>query len=115
MPIHPHHGAKALEPEGVSEPAQEFVAAVFLADGFGDDGAELAHAAREPLRNAPSMERKIGAAAALSHDVLVWVCLVISRMLHVEQTGNKENRRGLLTPVSDQFITISFYNTSVMK
>jgi DNA-binding transcriptional ArsR family regulator len=36
-------------------------------------------------------------------------------MLHVEQTGNKENRRGLLTPVGDQFITTSFYNTSVMQ
>jgi DNA-binding transcriptional ArsR family regulator len=36
-------------------------------------------------------------------------------MLHVEQTRNKENRRGLLTPVGDQFITISFYNTSVMQ
>ena len=28
MPIHPHHRAEGLEPEGMGETAQEFVAAV---------------------------------------------------------------------------------------
>ena len=29
MPVHAHDGAERLEPEGMGEPAQEFVAAVF--------------------------------------------------------------------------------------
>jgi len=27
MPVHPHHGAEGLEPEGMCEPAQQLVAA----------------------------------------------------------------------------------------
>ncbi len=55
MPVHPHHGAKGLEPEGMREAAQQFVAAVMMDDRLAQDRAEARHACREPLRHAPAM------------------------------------------------------------
>jgi hypothetical protein len=39
MPIHAHHGAERLKPEWVRQPAQKFVAPVFVNDSFRDDGS----------------------------------------------------------------------------
>ncbi len=68
MPVHAHDGAEGLEPEGVCEPAQEFVAAIFDHDGFGDHRAELGHALAEPARHAAIVERQVRAASAARHQ-----------------------------------------------
>src|SRR5690606_37778062 len=52
VPVHAHDGAEGLEPEGMREPAQEFVAAVVIHDGLADDGAESRHALTQPSRDA---------------------------------------------------------------
>jgi hypothetical protein len=57
MPIHSHHSAEGLEPEGVRKAAQEFVTAVLMDDGFRDDRAQAAHPLRQPFRNVPAMQR----------------------------------------------------------
>ena len=61
MPVHPHDGAERLEPERMSEPAQEFVAAVIVHDRLGDHRAEPRHALAEPCRNPAAVKRQIGA------------------------------------------------------
>ena len=45
----------------MGEAAQQLVAAISMDDGLADDGAEPAHAAREPQRDPPAMQRQIGA------------------------------------------------------
>ena len=44
MPVHAHHGAEGLEPEGMREPAQQLVAPVVMDDRLADHGAEPRHA-----------------------------------------------------------------------
>jgi DNA invertase Pin-like site-specific DNA recombinase len=61
MPIHAHDRAKRLKPERMSEAAQQLVAAIVKDDRLADDGAEPAHAAREPQGHPPAMQRQIGA------------------------------------------------------
>lgn len=39
MPVHSHHRPERLEPEGMRQPAQQFVAAIFEDDCLGDHGA----------------------------------------------------------------------------
>ena len=57
MPIHSHHGAERLKPEGVGQSLQEFVAPVGLHNGLCNDRAECGHARRQPGRDTPAMER----------------------------------------------------------
>ena len=64
MPVHAHDGAERLEPEGMRQPAQEFVAAIVMDDRLGDDRAEPRHALAEPCRHPAAMKRQIGAACA---------------------------------------------------
>jgi hypothetical protein len=56
MPVHPHDGAERLEPEGVRQALQEFVAAVMVHDRLRDDGAERRHARRQPRRHTSAMQ-----------------------------------------------------------
>ena len=44
MPIHTHHGAKRLKPERMRQALQEFIAALMMHDGLGDDCPERRHA-----------------------------------------------------------------------
>jgi hypothetical protein len=67
MPIHPHHRAERLEPEGVGKAREELVAAVMEDDRLGDDRAELCHALRQPGGNATVVKRQIGASGATGH------------------------------------------------
>ncbi len=67
VPVHSHDGAEGLEPEGMSQAAQELVAPVLEDDGLGDDAPEASHAAGQPRRHAPAMERQIGASTR-PHD-----------------------------------------------
>src|SRR5690242_1330289 len=57
VPVHAHHRAERLEPEGMGEPPEELVASVMMHDGLGHDRAELRHAHPQPSGNAPRMER----------------------------------------------------------
>jgi hypothetical protein len=68
MPIHPHHNAEGLEPEGMGQTAQELVAAVVMDDRFGDHRAEPRHALAEPGRHPAAMQGQIGASRPSSHD-----------------------------------------------
>ena len=68
MPVHAHDRAEGLEPEGMGEAAQEFVAAVFEDDRLGDHGAEPRHALAEPLGHAAVMQRQVGATSAARHQ-----------------------------------------------
>src|SRR5262249_3768726 len=69
MPIHSHHGAKRLEPEGMRQPSQEFIAAIVVDDCLADHGAERGHPRRKPWRHMSAMQRKLSTAGALAHGV----------------------------------------------
>jgi hypothetical protein len=56
MPIHAHHGAEGLKPEGMRQPLQEFVAAVVMDHRLGHDGAQHGHARRQPGRHPSAMQ-----------------------------------------------------------
>ncbi len=70
MPVHAHDGAEGLEPEGMRDATEKFVAPVMNDDRLGNDGAEPGHAFAEPPGNPAAMKRKIGAASTLSHGLL---------------------------------------------
>ena len=89
MPVHAHDGAEGLEPEGVRQPAQEFVAAVVMHDGLADDGAERRHALAQPRRHAAAMEGKISAACSSCHVRL----RVIRRFECSKEMGASGHRR----------------------
>src|SRR5688572_3937022 len=59
MPVHPHHGAKRLEPEGVTQPGQKGVAPVVVNDRLGDRRPETGHTRRQPRRDTAPVQRKI--------------------------------------------------------
>ena len=67
MPVHAHDGAERLEPEGMRQTAQEFVASVMVDDRLRDDRAEPRHALAEPCRHPAVVKRQIGAARPSSH------------------------------------------------
>ena len=62
VPIHPHDGPEALEPERMRETGKKGISAVMGNDGFSDHGTELRHAIGKPARDVARMERKIGTA-----------------------------------------------------
>ena len=62
MPVHPHHRAERLEPEGMRQPAQQLVAAILEDDRLGDHRAEPGHAIAQPFRHAAAVKRQVGAA-----------------------------------------------------
>ena len=68
MPVHAHHRAKRLEPEGMGEPSQQLFASVFEHDRFDDYGAKAGHALPEPRWYAATMQRHVGTAGAFAHQ-----------------------------------------------
>src|SRR5262249_48857004 len=48
VPVHSHDGSEGLEPEGMCEPPEEFLAAIVMDDGFRNDSPEAGHAVGEP-------------------------------------------------------------------
>jgi hypothetical protein len=71
VPVHSHHGAERLEPEGVRQPLEEFVAAVVMDDCLRDDGPEAGHALGEPRGDASTMQREIGASGPPRHQLVL--------------------------------------------
>ena len=69
VPVHPHHRAEGLEPEGVSETAQQFVATILEDDRLADDGAQAGHAIAQPFGHPAAVKRQIGAAGASRHQL----------------------------------------------
>jgi hypothetical protein len=69
VPIHAHDRAKGLEPEGMRETAQEFIAAVVMHDGLADNGPKCRHAPAQPGGHASAVEGKICATCASCHGV----------------------------------------------
>lgn len=67
VPVHPHHGAEGLEPEGVGQAPQELVAAVMVDDRLGDHRAEPGHAPAEPGGHPAVMQGQIGTAGPFRH------------------------------------------------
>ena len=68
MPVHPHHRAERLEPEGMRQPAQQLVAAILEDDRLGDHRAQPGHAIAEPFRHAATVKRQVGAAGTAHHQ-----------------------------------------------
>src|SRR5512146_3237391 len=48
VPVHAHHGAERLEPEGITEAREKFRRAVVVEDGFDNRGAEGSHSLSQP-------------------------------------------------------------------
>jgi len=69
MPIHAHHGAERLEPERVSETAQQFVTAVMMDNRFADHRSEAGHPIGEPSGNLSSMQRQVGGSSSQGHQL----------------------------------------------
>src|SRR5687767_7850909 len=67
MPVHPHHRSEGLEPEWVCEPAQQLVTAVVVDDRLAHDSTKTSHAIPKPLRDASSVQGKVGAASSSRH------------------------------------------------
>src|SRR5689334_10729437 len=67
MPIHAHHGTERLEPEGMGEAPQQLVAAIMMDDGLADQRAQIGHPIRKPLRNATTVQRKVGRSGFIGH------------------------------------------------
>src|SRR3569832_1158277 len=70
MPVHPHHRAKRLEPEGMGQPAQHLIAAILQHNRLGDDGTQPGHALAQPSRHTTTVQRQVGAARALCHQAI---------------------------------------------
>src|SRR5512132_1953803 len=64
VPVHAHHRAEGLEPEGVSETPQQFVATILKDDRLADDGTQAGHAIAQPFGHSTTVERKICATGA---------------------------------------------------
>src|SRR6188768_4112665 len=71
MPVHPHHCAEGLEPEGIGKAAKQLIAAIMMHDSLAHDGAEPGHAVRQPGRHAATMQRQIGISGTSGHRHLV--------------------------------------------
>jgi hypothetical protein len=67
MPVHAHNGTERLEPERVSETAQQFVTAVMMDNRFADHRPEASHAVGEPLGNLSTVQREVGGSSPLGH------------------------------------------------
>ena len=67
MPIHSHHRAERLKPEGVRKTAQQFVPAIVVHDCLTDDRSQPRHPVGEPLWNVTPMKGQIGATGASRH------------------------------------------------
>ena len=67
VPVHAHDRAERLEPERMSKPTQQLVAAIRVDDRLADDRAEPGHAVREPQRHPPAVQRQIGASCSSGH------------------------------------------------
>jgi hypothetical protein len=67
VPVHAHHRPERLEPEGMCQPCQQFLASVVMHDGLADHGAQRRHAGHKPLRDPTAVKGDIGAAAAPGH------------------------------------------------
>ena len=68
MPVHPHHRAERLEPEGMRQPAQQLVAAILEDDRLGDHRAEPGHAIAQPFWHAATVKRQVGTAGTAHHQ-----------------------------------------------
>ncbi len=67
MPIHTHDGAEGLKPKRMRETPQQFIAAVFMNDGFCDHPPQGGHPGRQPRRHMSAMQGEASAACALMH------------------------------------------------
>src|SRR6202040_2736080 len=67
MPVHAHHGAKGLKPEGIGQPPQQLVASVVADNGLRHHGAKARHPIGEPTWNVPPVQRQIGVASPSCH------------------------------------------------
>jgi hypothetical protein len=67
MPVHSHDRAKRLEPEGVRQPAEQLLPAIFEYDRLCDDSAQPCHAIAEPFGHATTVKWQVGAARSPWH------------------------------------------------
>src|SRR5690606_13129525 len=65
MPVHPHDGAERLEPKGVREAMNEFVAPVVMDDGLAHDRAKASHPVAKPFGHTAAVKRKVSASRTL--------------------------------------------------
>jgi hypothetical protein len=67
VPVHAHDGPEKLEPEGMRQAREKFIAAVMMHDSFGDEPPECRHPSCEPGRYASAMQGKVSNACTLGH------------------------------------------------
>jgi hypothetical protein len=65
MPVHPHHRAERLEPERVSQAAQQFSATIVMDDRLAHHRAKARHAITEPFGHATAMQWEISTSRSL--------------------------------------------------
>ena len=68
MPVHSHHCAERLEPEGMRQPAQKLIAAILEDDRLGDHRAQPSHSIAQPFGHAAAVKRQVGATRTPHHQ-----------------------------------------------
>src|SRR6516165_2439097 len=79
MPIHAHNGSKRLEPEGMREPTQEFVAAIVVNNRLANDRAQASHTTCQPFWYVPAMQRQISTSRFAAHEFLASRAFAVGR------------------------------------
>src|SRR5437660_3607781 len=67
VPVHAHHGAEGLEPEGAGETSKQFVPAIVMDDGLRYDRTQPGHPVRQPFGDMSAVQRPIGASCPPCH------------------------------------------------
>src|ERR1700744_6025574 len=85
MPVHTHHRAHALEPEGVAKAAQQIVLAIIKQDIFHYGQAELCHTLGKPNGYKTAMQRKIGASGSFHANKVskIYMEIETKRAIHI--------------------------------
>ena len=68
MPVHSHHCAEGLEPEGMRQPAQKLIAAILEDNRLGDHRAQPSHSIAQPFGHAAAVKRQVCATRAPHHQ-----------------------------------------------
>src|SRR2546426_12538450 len=70
MPVHSHHCAERLKPEWIAQPRKELGPSISNDDRLGDCRSHLRHPVRQPMRDTPAVQRKIGDSGTLHFAIV---------------------------------------------
>ena len=94
VPVHAHHRAEALEPEGMGEAADQLVAPVLEEDRLDDHPPHALHPLAEPRGDAPAVEREVGAAGAVTSPLTIVEYAIVFRSATTFSSLSYESRSG---------------------